>query len=242
LDVANVLTPRRGLIVGLAGLGLAACGESGGGKAPDKDVGAVEDLMREHGVLRRILVVYRETASQLRAGLPRLDARQLWKAADLFRRFGEAYHESLLEEQHIFPQVMKAGGKGAALVPTLLAQHARGRQITAYVQAVTQNGAVTGTDAAPLSQALETFARMYEPHTAFEDTVVFQAWRASLSAKELDEAGDQFEDIEKETFKGDGFDMAEGEIAVIEAALGLADAARYTAPAPPGTKPEVGLG
>jgi hemerythrin-like domain-containing protein len=226
----------------LAGLGLAACAESGEGKAPDKDVGALEDLMREHGILRRILVVYRETASLLRAGPPRLDGKQLWKAADLFRRFGEAYHESLLEEQHIFPQVMKAGGKAAALVPTLLAQHARGRQITAYLQAVTQNGGVTGTDAAPVAAALETFARMYEPHTAFEDTVVFQAWRGSLSAKQLDEAGDQFEDIEKRTFKGDGFDMAVDEIAAIETALGLSDPARYTAPPPPGTKPEVGLG
>jgi hemerythrin-like domain-containing protein len=137
---------------------------------------------------------------------------------------------------------MKAGGAGAALVPTLLAQHARGRQITAYIQATTASGAIAGTDAEPLGAALETFPRMYEPHTAFEDTVVFQAWRNSLSAKQLDEAGDQFEDIEKATFKGDGFDMAVGEVAAIEQGLGLADLARYTAPAPPSGPPEVGLG
>jgi hypothetical protein len=83
---------------------------------------------------------------------------------------------------------------------------------------------------------------MYEPHTAFEDTIVFQAWRKSLSPEQLDEAGDQFEAIEKATFKGDGFDMAVGEVAAIENGLGLADLGRYTAPAPPASPPDVGLG
>ena len=43
--------------------GLAGCG---GDK--DGDVGAVEDLMREHGVLRRAILVFRESASRLRQG------------------------------------------------------------------------------------------------------------------------------------------------------------------------------
>ena len=242
MDATQLVTPRRGLIAAAAAgaaLGLASCGK---GEAKDKDVGAVEDLMREHGVLRRILVIYRAVAPAIRTASISIDARQLWRAADLFRRFGEAYHEQMLEEQHIFPQVMKAGGAGAALVPTLLAQHARGRQITGYIQAKTADGAIAGTDAEPLGAALESFARMYEPHTAFEDTIVFQAWRNSLSAKQLDEAGDQFEDIEKATFKGDGFDMAVEEVAAVEHGLGLADLARYTAPGPPGSPPEVGLG
>jgi hemerythrin-like domain-containing protein len=241
MNAPQLLTPRRALIGAAAAgvLGLAACGK---GEQKGEDVGAVEDLMREHGVLRRILVIYRAVAPAIRTASVSIDARQLWKAADLFRRFGEAYHEQLLEEQNIFPQVMKAGGAGAALVPTLLAQHARGRRITAYIQAKTANGGVAGTDAEPLGAALESFARMYEPHTAFEDTIVFQAWRKSLSPKQLDEAGDQFEDIEKATFKGDGFDMAVGEVAAIENGLGLADLGRYTAPAPPGSPPDVGLG
>jgi hemerythrin-like domain-containing protein len=243
MNDTSLLTPRRGLIAAVAAgaaLGLAGCGRAGEpDEAKGKEVGAVEDLMREHGVLRRILVIYRESAGLLRAGGAGVDGRQLWKAADLFRRFGEAYHEQLLEEQHIFPQVMKAGGAAATLVPTLLAQHARGRQITAFVQGKTQGG-LAGGDAAALAAALETFARMYEPHTAFEDTVVFQAWRSSLSAQQLDEAGDQFEDIEKSTFKGDGFDLAVGEVAAIEQALGLTDLSRYTAPTPQGAN--VGYG
>lgn len=242
MDGPQLLTPRRALIGAAAAgaaLGLAACGK---GEEKGEDVGAVEDLMREHGVLRRILVLYRAVAPAIRTASPGVDAKQLWQSADLFRRFGEAYHEQLLEERHIFPQVMKGGGPAAALVPTLLAQHARGRQITAYIQAKTAAGAIAGTDAEPLGAALEAFARMYEPHTAFEDTIVFQAWRKGLTPKELDEAGDQFEDIEKQTFKGDGFDMAVDQVAAIETALGLSDLSRYTAPAPPAGPPEVGMG
>src|SRR5262252_6206668 len=129
-----IATPRRGLFLGAAAgaaLTLAACAP--GAKGGQGAVSATEDLMREHGVLRRLLVVFRESASFVRANFSAVDGKQIWRAADLFRRFGEAYHEQL-EEQHIFPQVMKAGGEAAALAPILIAQHARGRQITQYIQ------------------------------------------------------------------------------------------------------------
>ena len=227
----EMLTPRRALIVGAAGLALATAG-CAKPEAKAQGISATEDLMREHGVIRRLLVVYREAAGFVRANFSSVDGKVVWRAADLMRRFGEAYHEQLLEEQHIFPQVMKAPGEAASLVPILIGQHARGRQITQYIQAKTASGSVAGADAAPLADALEGFARMYEPHSAYEDTIVFQAWRGSLSASALDEAGDQFEDIEKETFKSDGFGQALGEVAAIEQALRIHDLAGYTALAP----------
>lgn len=74
---------------------------------------------------------------------------------------------------------------------------------------------------------------MYENHTAREDTIVFPAWKAALSGKELEELGDTFEDIEKQQFGGDGFEDAVKQIAGIEQALGFADLAQFTAPPPP---------
>lgn len=217
-----------------ASLALAGCARSEGAEAKGggEDVSAVEDLMREHGVLRRILIVYRETGGWLGQGRTDFDAMALGQAADLFRAFGEEYHERELEEQHIFPVLKKAGGAGGALVPTLLAQHNRGREITAYVRARCGAGKIAAADVQPLSRALLDFARMYEAHTAFEDTVAFRAWKQALSAKQRDEAGDQFEQIERSHFGGDGFDMAVGQIAQIEQRLGLSDLARYTAAAP----------
>jgi len=229
--ISSTIPSRRTALLATIGLS-AALTLPGCSKGADQgqDVSAVEDLMREHGVLRRILVVYRGVAPILRANPGGLDAAALGQAAALFKVFGEDYHERKLEEQHIFPAVQKAGGPAAALVGTLLAQHDRGRQITAFILAGTAGGKIGAGEAEPLARALETFARMYEAHTAYEDTIVFQAWRKALSKQQLDEAGDQFEDIERDQFKGDGFDMAVDQVNAIEQRLGLHDLARYTAP------------
>jgi len=196
------------------------------------EVTANEDLMREHGVLRRVLVAYREVSPKLMADPGSIDSGALAAAANLFRNFGEHYHEQLLEEQHIFPAVRKAGGEGAGLIDILLAQHQRGRAITDYVIDRTRSGKIGAGDAAPLAKALTGFARMYEAHTAREDTVIFPAFKASLGAKAYDEIGEQFEDIERKTFGGDGFDMALKQVADIEGKLGVADLSAFTAPSP----------
>ncbi|MFI4972923.1 MAG: hemerythrin domain-containing protein [Caulobacterales bacterium] len=228
---------RRGLLIAAAGgsaLALADCAK--GGKPAEADVSAVEDLMREHGVLRRVLVVYREAAGLVRANFSSVNGRLIWRAADLFRRFGESYHEQKLEEAHIFPQAMKAGGEAARLVPILIGQHARGSEITAYIQAKTGAGGIATSDADGLVQALEGFARMYEAHSAYEDTIVFQAWRGTLGKSEQADAAAQFDAIEHETFKGEGFEPAVAEIDAIEKALRIHDLSRYTA-GPPGVAP-----
>ena len=229
----NVVSRRR--IIASTGIGLVACG-----LAPqmaqakeEKEVGAVEDLMREHGVLRRALIVYTELADRLRTGTGTVDPAALNRTAKLFQSFGEDYHERKLEEAHIFPVVKKAGGAAAALPDILLAQHNRGREITKYILQVTAGAAASSIDSQSLAAALGTFVRMYQAHAAREDTIVFPAWKHALSAKQIDELGDQFEDIEKKQFGGDGFDQAVMQIGEIEAELGLADLSQYTAPPPP---------
>ena len=81
----------------------------GGGKESDEkeaEVGPPEDLMREHGVLKRVLLIYGEV-------LRRLDAKQdfppesLAEAAWIIRSFVEDYHEKL-EEKLSFPTLRKS--------------------------------------------------------------------------------------------------------------------------------------
>ncbi|MBV9827052.1 MAG: hemerythrin domain-containing protein [Alphaproteobacteria bacterium] len=204
------------------------------GKAEEKEVGAVEDLMREHGVLRRALLVYSETATKLR-GNTAIDPKPIQTTAQLFRSFGEDYHEQKLEEAHIFPMVAKTGGPAATLVDTLKQQHDRGREITAYILSVTGKGAIGTGDVEPMARAFETFVLMYRNHAAREDTVVFPAWKEALSARQLREMGDKFENIERQQFGHDGFEDAVKQMAQIEQALGFADLAQFTAPAPPKT-------
>lgn len=227
---------RAILAMSLAATGLIAAHSPAiaAGKAEEKEVGAVEDLMREHGVLRRALLIYSETAIKLR-GNTAVDPKPIQMTAQLFRGFGEDYHEKKLEEAHIFPAVAKAGGPAAGLVDTLKQQHDRGREITDYILAVSGKGAIGAGDAEPLAHAFETFVLMYRNHVAREDTVVFPAWKAALSARQLHEIGDKFEDIEHQQFGHDGFEDAVQQMAQIEQALGLGDLAQFTAPAPPKT-------
>jgi hemerythrin superfamily protein len=51
---------------------------------------------------------------------------------------------------------------------------------------------------------------MYRPHAAREDTAIFPAWKQRLTATELDEMGDKFEEIEREQF-GPGWLRERGE-------------------------------
>lgn len=220
-----------GLLV-TAGIVLTAC-DKDSDDAGEKEVTATEDMMREHGILRRALLVYSETATRIRSGSGIVDPIAIGDTARLFRTFGEDYHERKLEEAHVFPAVKRAGGPAAILCDTLIAQHNRGREITDYISGIAAKGSIGTGDKEPLAQTLETFVLMYQNHAAREDTVIFPAWKNALSESQLHELGEQFEDIERQQFGGDGFDDAISKIAAIEQKLGYGDIAQFTAPSPP---------
>jgi hemerythrin-like domain-containing protein len=198
-----------------------------------KDVTANEDLMREHGVLRRALLVYDLSALRMERHRNALPAEPLNRTAKLIRIFGEDYHERQLEEAFVFPAVRRAGGPAATDADVLTAQHNRGREITDYILAATRRGRFSHGDAERLAHALRSFVIMYRAHTAHEDTIVFPAWKQALSAAQYDEMGDRFEDIERRMLGTDGFAEAVTQIAAIEQVLGLSDLAQLTAPPPP---------
>jgi hemerythrin-like domain-containing protein len=202
------------------------------GPGETKDVGSVEDLMREHGVLRRILLVYQQSASRLR-NRDSVDLGALSRAAHLFRTFGEDYHEKMLEESFIFPALRKIRGPIASYPDVLIAQHHRGRKITDYIIDVTDRHKLSSSHATALARAFDGFALMYQNHAAREDTLVFPAWKQALAERDLDEIGDKFEDIEQQQFGKEGFETIVDQIGEIEQALGYADLAQFTAPMPP---------
>jgi hemerythrin-like domain-containing protein len=197
------------------------------------EVEANEDLMREHGVLRRTLLVYAEAADRLTRGTAPVPATAISRAATLFREFGEDYHERKLKETFVFPAVRQAKAAVAAILDVLVVQHDRGRLITDYVLAVTRGGKISLANTGPLGATLQSFVRMYEHHTAIEDTVVFPAWKAAVPEQEYKELSERFEEIEHQMFGDDGFEDAVKRIAGIEEAFGLADLGKLTAPLPP---------
>jgi hemerythrin-like domain-containing protein len=185
-----------------------------------------EDLMREHGVLNRILLIYEEALRRL-DGQQDLDPAVLAQAAGIIRHFIEEYHEKL-EEDHLFPRFEKAG-KLVALVHVLKEQHQAGRRLTATIlRNATAAGLRDAGDRRALQTAMRQFIRMYRPHEAREDTVLFPALRSVVTPKEFDAMGDMFEDKEHQLFGQAGFEGVVEQVAALERSLGIYDLAQFT--------------
>lgn len=200
-------------------------GEKPAGNA-EEDVSPAEDLMREHGVLKRVMLVYDEM-------LRRWDARQdvppetLAEAAGIIRHFVEDYHEKL-EEDYLFPRFEKAN-KLTDLVKTLKDQHLAGRRVTDVIlQRANLQALKDPAERAKVAQAIRQFNRMYAPHEAREDTVLFPAFRGIVSENEYDSLGEDFEKKENELFGDDGFEKMVDKVAGIEKQLGIYELSQFT--------------
>lgn len=186
------------------------------------DIGPIEDLMREHGVLRRVLMVYEE-------GLRRISARQdfpgnpFLTGAHLIRKFIEDYHEKN-EEKFIFPKLQKSIGEARRDVAILLDQHQAGRKLTDEIIRVATSNAKDNRLVEPVTQ----FIRMYRPHAAREDTIVFPAFHKAVSETEFDAIGEQMEKQEEKLFGEGGFAKIVEAVAEEERALGIYELDRFT--------------
>ena len=196
------------------------------GKDEEK-ISPAEDLMREHGVLNRILLIYDHHLHLLAAKRP-FDGSILASAADIIRHFVEEYHEKL-EEEFLFPRFRKAG-KHVPLVDTLQTQHKAGRDLTAMIRELGATATLkyVSSDTDKLGDALRSFLRMYRPHEAREDTVLFPAFRAIVSPHEYDALGEDFEKKEDELFGDEGFFKVVDQVGVLEKKLGIYDLAQFT--------------
>lgn len=210
-----------GAMAGVSGISLLSCG----GKE-EEEVTPTEDLMREHGVLTRILFIYDTCRSHLlkNEDFPMEAVRN---SAQIIRSFVENYHEKL-EEEHLFPRFQKAN-QMPELVNTLIAQHHIGRLVTNKIEQISKAKSVKGTDdAQKLANLLEHFNTMYRPHHSREDTVLFPALKKIVSEKEYRKMGDDFEKLEQQLFGKDGFETMVDKVASIEKQLGINDLNLFT--------------
>lgn len=213
----------------LVSSGMLFAHEGSGKEEEEEGVSPVEDLMREHGVLRRILLIYREWLRRLASGGSG-DVETLFDSNRIVRSFVEDYHEKL-EEDHLFPRFRKAG-KLIDLSDVLLQQHRAGRRLTDTSIRLSNTGSLrSSANRRELSRSLAGFISMYEPHAAREDTVLFPAFHELMPTAEYEHMGEVFEDKERQLFGEDGFEKMVDRVASIERKLGIYDLARFT----PGT-------
>ena len=191
-----------------------------------KEISPAEDLMREHGALSRILLIYDDIIERLNSG-KEFPPEVLTSSAGLIRRFVEDYHEKL-EEDYLFPRFEKAG-KLVDLVKILFQQHQAGRRLTDHIRSLAALSTVKNPEEKRrLTRYLRLFIRMYRPHKAREDTVLFPAFHTIVSPKEFDTLGESFEDKEEELFGKNGFERVVEEVAGLEKKLGIYDLSQFT--------------
>ncbi len=178
--------------------------------------------MQEHGVLQRVVLMYDEAARRIEVH-EALDASAVAAAAGIIRSFVEDYHERT-EEKHVFPR-LEAAKRETALVALLRRQHQRGRELTDEIVRAAQ-----GPASPRLGELLRAFTRMYRPHAAREDTVLFPAFRSVVGASAYRELGEKFEDEEHARFGEHGYEKVVAEVATLESRLGIGDLAAFTAP------------
>lgn len=229
-DDAAVRSRRSWLVrAGAACAGIAAVpswviGQTQGDQ--DEEVTPSEDLMREHGVLKRVLLVYEEAVRRIE-GKRELPPEALHQAADIIRTFIEDYHEKL-EENYLFPRFEKTG-RLTDLTRVLREQHQAGRRLTEQiVRLASLPPSNESKSSATLRDAMRAFVRMYGPHEAREDTILFPALRTVFTGQELSALGDDFEKKEHALIGEDGFEKVVDRVASIEKTLGVYDLAQFT--------------
>jgi hemerythrin-like domain-containing protein len=222
---------RRRVVVG-ATTGLIAVGasrilapESAIAQGNDSEaVTPPEDLMREHGVLNRVLLIY-EAAIRKLADNEDFDPTVISDSAQVIRQFIEGYHE-WNEETQLFPRFRKSG-QMVELVNVLYQQHQAGRRLTDTILILAPDLG-RQDEVRPLIEALQAFIRMYRPHEAREDTELFPKLRSIVSPHEFGAMAEDFEKDERRKFGQDGFEMMVQRVADLERAIGINDLSKMT--------------
>jgi len=230
----SIKSPRRFIL----GCGLAAASvafmtqanaqkhnarKAGSPKMPD--VTPPEDLMREHGVLDRVLLIYEAVLGKFAANAE-FDPKVISDSAKVIQEFIENYHEKS-EENFIFPRFRKSG-QLTDLVETLLQQHQAGRRITQTILQHAPASRQEGDERRQTIAAMQAFITMYRPHAAREDTVLFPRLRSIVSAHEFDAIGEEMEKQEHQHFGEDGFEKTAAHISELEKVIGIDDLRQFT--------------
>jgi hemerythrin-like domain-containing protein len=199
------------------------------------DISVNERLMRDHAIQERVLLMYGEV-------IRRIDVKEdfpsqtVIDSAGIIRNFIEDYHQKS-EEEHIFPlfrsyyrrqDVLRLyAQKLLDLVDVLSEQHQAGRRLTDRVLSTLQS-LKTADDRQKLAHDLRAYIRMYMPHEARENSVLFPALPVIITGQEYESLGEKFAEIEHKTFGGEGFEIYLDYVTAFEKRLGIYDLKQYT--------------
>lgn len=193
-------------------------------KATEGGITATERLMRDSGVLLRVLSIYDAGGRRLGGGED-IEPTIFTQAAEVMRDFVHAYHEKQEDEQ-IFPRFKKAG-RMVELVDLLMAQHAAGQKLTATIlELAPKSGSKAERQA--MIDAMQASVVLYRPHVARELTDVMPTLRTLATPNEFDELSLVLEKDEAEKLGKDGFDKTTKKVEAVEKRMGINDLSVFT--------------
>lgn len=193
-------------------------------KKSEETISPPEDLMREHAVLDRVMLIYENGLRRANQGED-IDPAVFVQSATIVRDFIHDYHEKA-EEELVFPRFKKAG-RMVELVNVLTVQHAAGRKLTERILAGAPQ-ARTREPRQAMGRDIQAFITMYRPHEARESTDLFPTLRELITSEEFEELGDEMEKRERQRFGADGFEMMAKKVAEVEKVIGVYDLDVFT--------------
>jgi len=228
--MAIILSARRRWLIGTAGAMLLAAPALAQQTAPTKTkateggITATERLMRDSGLLLRLLAIYEAGGRRLGGGED-IEPIIFTQAAETMRDFVHDYHEKQ-EETQVFPRFKKAG-RMVELIDVMQAQHASGQRLTARILELAPKSA-TKNERQAMIEAMQAASVLYRPHVARELTDVWPTLRTLLTPNEFDELSATLEKDETEKLGKDGFDKVAKKVEALEKRIGINDISQFT--------------
>ena len=217
---------KSGLFIGITSLLGPACFAKPEKETQAWEVPPTEDLMREHGILQRLMLIYDEIGKRLKEG-EEFPLQVFVDANNLIRRFMQDYHE-VNEQFHVFNRFANAG-KFSELVAVLYQQHLAGRRLIDKVNIMsTADNLKDPAERSKVAAYLALFNLAYRHHAAWEETLLFPAFRSVISPKDFAALGKTFEKEEQKRFGPNGFEKIVEQVADLEKQLAIYDLQQFT--------------
>ena len=184
-------------------------------------IGAIETLMRGHGLLSRAMIIYSVIKGRI-INKQETDPSLVTETASVFHNYLESFHE-MAEEKYIFAPLEKNNLCFGA-IQELKIQHGTGYELTNRITVLAKNGKMNSE----LVENFDYFDKMYRHHTAYEDTVIFPSFEALEKRSELAELATDLDLEEKKILGHHGFNDFLKQIASVEKKLGVYDLSTST--------------
>lgn len=186
----------------------------------------IEDLMVEHSILRRALLIYEECIRRMDIGED-FEPNLLIEATNVIKVI-IIFHHALLEHEYIFPRYREAD-KYAEMADILTKQHGKvGEQEELIIKYSNRDSINNPEEKEILINALKKSIRVFRPHINIEDTEMFPEFKTVVTPHEYYELGKKFKEIEYQKWGENGHRQMVDKIIQVEKALGINDLDSFT--------------